>query len=124
MAIKHRIKRPEEYEKTLDELNIDKFELKASNVFETKLSKVYIKRLDSSLNEMKKNISKDITAIKMKYLVSKKELESSERKIALKNILKVNKRDKELEPYNELLIIINEYLHYVKEMKEYMDKLE
>ncbi len=64
-------------------------------------------------------------AIKLKYLDSNQKKSSfiktkaSSRKKSL-----VNKRDKELGPYKNLIYIIDEYLKQIEEIKEYLDSLD
>jgi hypothetical protein len=122
-----KILKPKEYEKRINELDIENFELKTSSILEARLTMVNIERLEETLMEIKKGISGDMRVITFKYLDSNQNQSSFlgfKTKTSSRRKSLANKREKELKPYRKSMYTIDDYLQQIEEIKEYINSLK
>lgn len=124
-----KILKPKEYERMISKLDIENFELKTSSILEARITLVSLERLEEDLLEIKREISGDMRAIKLKYLGhdhakssllgSLKRTKASTRRKSLDD-----KCDRELGPYKKVLYIIEHYLEQIEDVKEEINKIK
>jgi len=124
-----KISKPQDYKKMVLNLDIDNFELKTSSILEARMTLVGIERLEENLLEIRRDISRDMRSIKLKYLGhdhnkssllgSLKKTKASSRRKSLDN-----KCNRELEPYNKVLYIVDHYLKEIENVKDYINNLK
>ncbi len=128
-VVEKTISKPKEYQKMIQELDIEHLELKTSSLFEAKTTLVQLLRLEENLHEIRNFVSADIRTIKLKHLNSGYANKSSllglrRTKISSKRMSMHNKCDKEAGPYKHLLNIIDDYLEQIEDAKNYINNLE
>lgn len=121
---------PKQYNRMIEKLDIENIELKTSSIFEAKTTLVQLLRLEESLLEIRKGVSGEIRAIKLKYL-SHNEKSSvlgsfslRKPKLSSKRKSAHDKCEREIGPYKKVLYIIDDYLKQIEEVKEYIDSIE
>jgi hypothetical protein len=124
-----KILKPKDYERMVSSLDIENFELKTSSILEARITLVSIERLEENLLEIRRDISRDMRAIKMKYLgydYNKSSLLGSLKRTTATSKRKSldNKCNRELESYNKVLYTINHYLEQIENVKEYINNLK
>ena len=119
---------PKQYQKMIQELDIENFELKTSSILEARMTLIGINRLEESLIEIKRGISADMRTIKLKYLdhdYSKSSFFGLKKtKTSTKRKSLNNKCNHELKPYNNLLYMIDDYLEQIEGVKKYIDNFK
>ena len=73
----NKILKPKEYQNMINKLNIEGFEFESSSILETRMIMVNLEQLEEILLGIKRNISRDMRAIKLKYLDSHQKSQSS-----------------------------------------------
>jgi len=118
--------KPKEYQKMINALDIENFELKTSNALEARITLVNLGRLEEELLEIRRNVSGDMRAISLKYLESRQKKSSllgRKTKISSRRKSLDTKKEKEHGPYKKVINSIDDYLKQIEEIKEYIDNL-
>lgn len=119
-----------QYNKMVEELDIEHIELKTSSIFEAKTTLVQLLRLEESLLEIRKSVSGEIRAIKLKYLSHNKKpsllgsFRLQKTKISSKRRSEHDKCENEIGPYRNVLYTIDDYLKQIEDVKDYIDSIE
>jgi len=124
-----KILKPKDYERMISNLDIESFEIKTSSILEARITLVSLERLEENLLEIRRKISADMRAIKLKYLDhnynkssflgSLKRTKASTRRKSMDN-----KCDRELGPYKNVLYLIDDYLKQIDDIKKYIDEIK
>ena len=127
--IENKILKPKDYERMVSNLDIENFELKTSSILEARMTLIGIERIEGNLLEIRLQVSTDIRAVKLKYLsydYSKSSLLGSLKrtKVSTKRKSMNKKCNRELEPYNQVLYIIDDYLEQIKDVKDYINNIK
>ncbi len=124
-----KILKPKEYEKMISNLGIESFELKTSSILEARMTLIGIEQIEEDLLEIRRHISSDMRAVKLKYLnydYNKSSILGSIKrtKVSTKRKSVDKKCDRELGPYEQVLYIIDDYLEQIKDVKDYISKIK
>ncbi len=127
--IEKKILKAKEYERMISNLDIESFELKTSSILEARMTLIGIERIEENLLEIRRQVSADMRAVKLKYLnydYSKSSLLGSIKrtKVSSKRKSIDKKCDRELRPYEKVLYIIDDYLEQIKDVKDYINKIK
>ncbi|MCZ3367186.1 MULTISPECIES: hypothetical protein [Methanobacterium] len=127
--IEKKILKAKEYERMISNLDIESFELKTSSILEARMTLIGIERIEENLLEIRRQVSADMRAVKLKYLnydYSKSSLLGSIKrtKVSSKRKSIDKKCDRELGPYEKVLYIIDDYLEQIKDVKDYISKIK
>ena len=127
--IEKKILKPKDYERMVSNLDIESFELKTSSILEARMTLIGIERLEENLLEIRLEVSADMRTVKLKYLsydYSKSSFLGSLKrtKISTKRKSLNEKCKRELEPYKQVLYIIDDYLKQIEDVKEYINKIK
>ena len=127
-VVEEKILKPKQYQKMIQELDIENFELKTSSIFEAKLTLIAIKRLEEELLEIKRSVSADMRSIKLKYIghdYSKSSFFGLKKaNVVAKRKSLNNKCNRELVPYDNLLFIIDDYIKQIEDVKDYISDIK
>lgn len=122
---------PEYYYTQLHELYIDESELDLSSDFEARATLVKLKRLETDVLKLKREVSKDMRTVRTLYLdesiiekpkilglfsIGKKLSHTEKRKKLL------NERENALVPYKEIIDMINDYINQIDDFRKYIEK--
>ncbi len=124
-----KILKPKDYEKMISSLDIENFELKTSSILEARITLVSLERLAEDLLEIRREVSGDMRAIKLKYLGhdhTKSSLIGSLRgtKASTRRKSLNDKCDRELGPYKNVLYIIDHYIEQIEEVKKDINEIK
>ena len=125
-STENKMTKPKEYQKMINALDIENFELKTSNALEARITLVNLQRLEEELHEIRRNVSGNMRAISLKYLESRQQKSSFlglKSKTSSRRKSLDTKKVKEQGPYKKVLYIIDDYLNQIEEIKEYIDNL-
>jgi hypothetical protein len=127
--IENKILKPKDYERMVSNLDIENFELKTSSILEARMTLIGIEKIEKNLLEIRLQVSTDIRTVKLKYLsydYNKSSLLGSLKrtKVSTKRKSMNKKCNRELEPYNHILYIIDDYLEQIKDVKDYINKIK
>ena len=118
------------YYKQLQEMYIEEVDLNLSTDFEARTTLVRLNRLKSDVSKLKRNVSKDMRAIRTIYLddsiIEKpklqgifgrgKELSTAERRKKLET-----ERENNLMPYKEVINLIDDYILQIEDLRKYIE---
>ncbi|MGB9979511.1 hypothetical protein [Methanobacterium sp.] len=127
--IEKKILKPKDYERMVSDLDIESFELKTSSILEARMTLIGIERIEEALLEIRRQVSADMRSVKLKYLnydYNKSSLlgHLKRTKVSTKRKSMDKKCSRELEPYEQVLYIIDDYLEQIKDVKDYIDKIK
>lgn len=124
-----RIRDPEEYYQSLQEMYLDESELNLSTDFEARSSLVKINRLKSDVQSLRREITKDMRTIRTMYLDEsiiekpkifglfnlEKKLTPTEKRKKL-----ISEREKSLIPYKEITEMVDDYIRQIEDLEKYI----
>ena len=124
-----KVLKPKDYEKMISNMDIESFELKTSSILEARMTLIGIERIEEDLVEIRRQVSSDMRAVKLKYLnynYNKSSILGSIKrtKVSSKRKSVDKKCNRELGPYEQVLYIIDDYLEQIKDVKDYIDKIK
>jgi hypothetical protein len=123
------IRDPEEYYQSLQEMYLDESELNLSTDFEARSSLVKINRLKSDIQNLRREITKDMRTIRTMYLdesiIEKPKilgLFSFEKKLTPTKRRKklISEREKCLIPYKEITEMVDDYIRQIEDLEKYI----
>ncbi len=124
-----KILKPNDYKRMVSNLDLESFELRTSSILEARMTLIGIERMEENLLEIRQQVSADMRAVKLKYLsydYSKSSLlgHLKRTKISTKRKSMNKKCKRELEPYEQVLYIIDDYLEQIKDVKAYINQIK
>lgn len=122
---------PEAYYGMLQELYIEDEEIDLSSDFEARATLVKLKRLEKDILKLRREITTDMRTIRSIYLdesiIEKpkvlglfrlgKKLSHTEKRKKL-----LHERKRALMPYEEIIVLIDEYLEQIEDLRKYIER--
>lgn len=121
---------PEEYYEQLQGLYLDESEMDLSSDFEARATLVKLNRLETDISKLKRKISKEMRTIRTMYL--DESIIEKPKILGIfsrgKNLTKTQKRkqllaerESRLVPYEEIIVMINDYLDQLEDLRKYIE---